>query len=225
MPCQTTFKVPLVREKILGRDGLQIKLGEVHINLGLLKHFLGIEVARNADEMYLSQRKYALDIFYERGLSGSKPTPIPIEQNHHLTTVIGPFMSLPEKYRRLVGRLIYLTITRLELSYSINILDQFMTKSWQEHWDTPPRVVRHFKSSPKQGIFLSVSSPLVKTAYCDANWASCHISQCFLTRYFIFLENSPISWKTKEQANVSRSLVEGEYRPMAVTCCELKRRR
>lgn len=86
-------------------------------------------MAQNSFGLYLSQRKYALGIISKTGLSGSKLAWIPIEQNHHLANVTGPFMSLPKKYCRVVGQLIYLTITRPELAYSIHTLAQFMTKS------------------------------------------------------------------------------------------------
>ena len=78
-------------------------------DLGLVKYFLGIEVARNDDGILLCQRKYALDIISETGLLGAKPSQFPIEQNHSLALARGDFLSDPEQYRRLVGRLIYLS--------------------------------------------------------------------------------------------------------------------
>lgn len=95
-------------------------------DLGVLKYFLGIEVTRNANGIFLCQRKYALDIINEAGLLDAKPSRFPIEQNHHLALAKGALMDDPERYRRLVGRLIYLSLTRPELAYSVHILAQFM---------------------------------------------------------------------------------------------------
>ena len=95
-------------------------------DLGPLKYFLGIEVARNEKGLFLCQRKYALEIVEECGLVGAKPVEFPMETNHKLRLATGKLLCDPTQYRRLVGRLIYLTLTRLELSYSVHILSQFM---------------------------------------------------------------------------------------------------
>ena len=64
-------------------------------DLGLLKYFLGIEVARNKTGMYLSQRKYALEIIDDAGLLGSKPATFPMEHNHKLAVSDSPLLLNP----------------------------------------------------------------------------------------------------------------------------------
>ncbi|GJS34726.1 retrovirus-related pol polyprotein from transposon RE2, partial [Tanacetum coccineum] len=81
-------------------------------DLGNLKYFFGVEVARAQDGIFLCQRKYALDIICEAGLLGAKPSKILMEQNHRLGLAKGHLFEDPEQYRRLVGRLIYLCFTR-----------------------------------------------------------------------------------------------------------------
>ncbi|XP_019106164.1 uncharacterized mitochondrial protein AtMg00810-like [Beta vulgaris subsp. vulgaris] len=87
-------------------------------DLGPLMYFLGIEVARSASGIFLCQRKYTLDIISEAGILGSKPTTFSIEQNHRPALATGLFLDDPESYRCLVGRLIYLSVTRPNLAYS-----------------------------------------------------------------------------------------------------------
>ncbi|GAA0176499.1 hypothetical protein LIER_29479 [Lithospermum erythrorhizon] len=73
---------------------------------------LGIEVAGSPKGIFLSQRKYTLYIIFDTGLLGAKPISFSLEQNHHLTRSESPLFGDVERYRRLVGRLLYLSFTR-----------------------------------------------------------------------------------------------------------------
>lgn len=84
----------------------------------------------------------------------------PIEPNHQLGLTTGALLEDPELYRRLVGRLIYLVVTRPDLAYSVHILSRFMHEPRQEHLDVTMRVVLYLKGTPGQGILLRVDSDL-----------------------------------------------------------------
>lgn len=90
-------------------------------DLGKLRYFLGIEVARSAEGMVLSQRKYTLDLIADVGLTNARPVATPVEQNHHLAADKSTLLSDPKRYRRLVGRLVYLANTRPEFCYAIHL--------------------------------------------------------------------------------------------------------
>ncbi|KAL5579098.1 hypothetical protein UlMin_011540 [Ulmus minor] len=92
-------------------------------DLGKLKYFLGIEVSRSKKGIVLSQRKYALEILENTGYLGAKHANSPMEQNLSLSKDKGEFISDPATYRRLVGRLIYLTLTRPDLVHAVHILN------------------------------------------------------------------------------------------------------
>lgn len=101
-------------------------------DLGFLKYFLGIEIAWNLSGFYLCQRKYTLEIISEAGLLGSKPASTLLEP-HKLAQATGPLYAHLDQYRLLIGKLIYLTITRPDLTYTVNVLAQFMHAPRQDH--------------------------------------------------------------------------------------------
>ena len=185
-------------------------------DLGPLKYFLGLEIARSTQGIYVNQRKYTLDILKDTGLVGAKPSCIPMEQHHALLAEsASSLLSEVAPYRRLVGRLIYLTITRPDLSYPVHVLAQFMNAPRESHWHAALKVVKYLKGTCGQGLLLSSSKDFNMFSYCDADWASCPNTRQSLTGFCVMLGNSLISWKCKKQHIVSRSSAEAEYRALA----------
>ncbi|CAN1785707.1 Retrovirus-related Pol polyprotein from transposon TNT 1-94 [Linum perenne] len=191
-------------------------------DLGNLKYFLGFEVARNVSGIHLSQRKYTLEILEEAGLLDSKPATTPMDYKTHLSATGDEDFPDPEIYRRLVGKLIYLTNTRPDISFAVQQVSQYMAKPTNAHYKAVTRILRYLKGAPSSGIMLSASSTLQLQAYSDSDWAACPDSRRSITGYCVFLGNSPISWKSKKQTTISRSSCEAEYRALANTGCELQ---
>lgn len=191
-------------------------------DLGPLKYFLGIEFARSPEGLFMCQCKYTLDSLQETGLLGAKPIDTPLQQHHKLGSSTSPLFKDSALYRRIIGRLIYITLTRLDISYPVHLISQFMQAPRRDHYDAAIRVLKYLKARPGQGLFLRADNDLQLYAFCDSDWDSCPISRWSVSRYFIALGRSPISWKTKKQTTVSRSSAEAEYRSMAFTCAEVK---
>ena len=95
-------------------------------DLGHLKYFLGIEVSRYDKGVFLSQRKYALDLLQETGLSACQPAHTPVEEGLKLCVETNQVSIDKGRYQRLVGRLMYLAHTRPDLAYALSIVSRFM---------------------------------------------------------------------------------------------------
>lgn len=139
---------------------------------------------------------------------GAKPEAFPMEQQPRLTSDDDQVLHNPTKYRRLVGRLIYLTVTRPDIVCAVRTLSQFMGEPRLLHWNATLRLLRYIKSTPGQGLLLPSINSLELKAYCDSDWAGCCMTRCSISGYCIFLGSSLISWKSKKQVNVSRSSAE-----------------
>ncbi|GJV76543.1 ribonuclease H-like domain-containing protein [Tanacetum coccineum] len=165
---------------------------------------IGIEVLENKNGLCLSQRKYCLELLSEYGLLACKPAATPLQQNVVLSfeeSKNDKFLPSMTKYHKIVGKLIYLSITRHDISYVVHCLSHHMHVPLQSHFTAVLRVLRYLKNTP--------------------DWAKCPKTRKFVSGFCLYLCNNLVSWKSKKQATISRSSAEFEYRCLASTTCEL----
>ncbi|KAK8938972.1 hypothetical protein KSP39_PZI010912 [Platanthera zijinensis] len=174
-------------------------------DLGNLKYFLGIEVARSKHGIFLSQRKYVLDLLEATGMRGCRPADTPIEANHKLGREDGDVIDDIPSYQRLVGKLIYLSHTRPDISYVVGVLSCFMHSPKARHIDVAHRVLRYLKSSPGKGIMFSPNKELSIEVYTDADWAGSPTDRRSTTGYCSMVGGNAVSWRSKKQHVVARS--------------------
>ncbi|GJZ75366.1 retrovirus-related pol polyprotein from transposon TNT 1-94, partial [Tanacetum coccineum] len=163
-------------------------------DLGEVNYFLGLEISKTAQGIFISQHKYTKDLLKKGGVLNNKPYKLPMDPNLKLQADVGTPLLDPEVYRRSIGQLIYLTVTRPYICYTVQLLSQFMQSPTFVHMQAVKHLLRYLLNSPGQGILLANNSAVELKAYCDSDWAS---------------------------SVVSRSSAEAEYRAMALTCCEV----
>ncbi|KAL0413726.1 UNVERIFIED_CONTAM: Retrovirus-related Pol polyprotein from transposon RE1 [Sesamum radiatum] len=190
-------------------------------DLGHAKYFLGLELARSPHGTYVRQRKYLLDIVRDCQLDNATPASTPLPVGIKFDTTSSSILASPDRYRRLVGRLLYLGFSRPDISFAVQQLSQFIQHPRQPHWEAALHLVRYLKGTPTLGFFFGFRSSPQLTAYSDSDWALCLDTRHSVTGYCIFLDDSLVSRKTKKHATVSRSSAEAEYRSMGSTVCEL----
>ena len=212
---------------ITGSDPTGIKNLKLHLgkefdikDLGSLKYFLGIEIARSSKGLFLSQRKYVLDLLRETGKMGVKPASVPMEYNNKSIHDTEPLEDIGV-FQRIVGKLIYLTITRPDISYAVSYVSQFMQKPVKCHMELVNQLLRYLKASPGRGVLMKNNGRTDIVAYTDADWAGNPIDRKSTTGFCMFVGGNLVTWKSKKQTVVARSSAEAEYRAMAAATSEI----
>ncbi|XP_055801819.1 uncharacterized mitochondrial protein AtMg00240-like [Solanum dulcamara] len=145
-----------------------------------------------------------------KDLGGAKPVGTPLEQNKKLTSVkydehISPessaddqILQQPKRYQRLMGRLLYLTMTRPDIAFPVQVLSQYMHNPKESHMESALRVIRYLKKAPGLGLLMPSENTNALTSYCDSDWGSCLETRRSVTGYLVKFGGALISWKSKK---------------------------
>ena len=189
-------------------------------DLGSLHYFLGIEVKRSSDGIFLSQQKYIHDLLTRTGMLDSSPsaTPEAIKTTSDVdqSTLVDAF-----SYRSIVGALQYLTFTRPDIAHVVNRVCQHFSSPTLANLHAAKRILRYLKGTPDFGLHYLSCSPSSLYAFSDADWAGCQVTRRSTSGFCLFLGSNCISWSSKKQPTVSRSSSEAEYRSMASATAEI----
>lgn len=190
-------------------------------DLGQLRYFLGMEIARSRTSIMVSQRKYILDLLKDTGMSGCRTADTPIEVNAKLGDVKNGTPVDIVRYQKLVGRLIYLSHTRPDIAFAVSMVSQFMHSPYEEHLDAVYRILRYLKGTPGKGLFFTKNEKRDIEVYTDADWAGSVSDRRSTSGYCTFIWGNVVTWRSKKQSVVARSSAEAEFRSMAQGVCEI----
>ena len=146
-----------------------------------------MEIARSKEGISVSQRKYVLDLLKETGMSGCKPAETPMDATTKLNTHTQGSPVDKGRYQRLVGKLIYLSHTRPDISFAVSAVSQFMNNPTEEHMQAVYRILRYLKLTPGQGFFFEKTSDRYLKIFTDADWAGSPVDRRSTSGYCSFL--------------------------------------
>jgi histone deacetylase 1/2 len=207
---------------------IDILLKELNVHfsikdLGELHFFLGIEVTRSSHGLVLTQHKYATDLLEKVGMKDCKASPTPLSSTDKLSLTEGEPLGTEDstKYRSIVGALQYLTLTRPDISFSVNKVCQYLHTPMTSHWTAVNRILRYVSNTAYFGITFQRSRSMLLSAFTDADWAGDLDDRRSTGGFAIFVGPYLISWSSHKQPIVSRSSMEVEYKALANATTEL----
>lgn len=163
-----------------------------------MKYILGLEFSFTSSSLYVGQCKYALDPLNSTDYINAKPTTVPTCKNssHDINLTNAKDTQLPDDpliHRRIVGKLVYLIVTRKHISYAVNSLSQHIANPTLGDLQATHKVLHYIKYSPSRCLFFSESITSSIKAFSESDWASCPTTRRSTTEFTIYLGDSLVS--------------------------------
>eukprot|EP01018_Ginkgo_biloba_P026910 Gb_02109 [translate_table: standard] len=167
-------------------------------DIGLMNYFLGIKVTQNSDGTFISQEKYANDIFKRFKMQNNKEKITPIAMGVKLSKEDENIKVESTLYKSLVGSLMYLTTTRPDIMYAISLISRFMEDPHDAHLQAGKRILRYVKGTTNHGIFYEKNDALKLFGYIDSDWEGNKDDRKSTLGYAFIFCSGAISWSSKK---------------------------
>ena len=178
-------------------------------------YFIGIEIAQSKKRILLTQKKYILDLLDETKHLQCKTNDSRIEVNHKFTLSDDDHKFKMNSYKKLIDKLLYLSHTRPDISYSINVLSQFMHSPRRSHFQADLQVLRYLKGATGIGLTFMKTDKLDLILYIDFDYAGSLIDHRFVMGYNTILVGNLVTWRSEKQSVISKSSKKAEFGAMS----------
>ncbi|GJS47469.1 putative ribonuclease H-like domain-containing protein [Tanacetum coccineum] len=183
-----------------------------------LTFFLGLQVKKKDDGIFISQEKYVANILKKFDFSTVKTASTPIETNKALLKDEEAEDVDVHLYISMIGSLMYLIASRPDIMFAVCACARFQVTPKVSHLHDVKRIFRYMKGQPKLGLWYPRDSPFDLEAFTDSDYAGASLDRKYTTGSCQFLGKRLISWQCKKQTIVANSTTEAEY-VAAANCC------
>ncbi|GKV31343.1 hypothetical protein SLEP1_g40039 [Rubroshorea leprosula] len=180
----------------------------------------GDEVVQNGEGIFISQEKYAKDLFKKCRMEDCNSVGTPMVSNQKFSLDDGEEKVDAHAYRNLIGSLLYLTNSRLDITFATSMLSRFMQSPSKTHYGAVRRILRYLKGTISFGILYAKNEQFNLFGYSDSDWAGCVDDRRSTSGYAFFLGSGAISWSSKKQASTALSSSEVEYISLTAAACQ-----
>jgi len=189
--------------------------------MGELKFFLGIQVNQCKDGLYVHQTKYTKELLKKFKLEDCKVMNTPMHPTCTLSKEDTGTKVDQKLYRCMIGSLLYLTASRLDILFSVCLCARFQSDPRESHLTAVKRIFRYLKGTTNLGFLYRKSLDYQLVGFCDADYAGDRIERKSTSGNCQFLGENLISWDSKRQVTIVMSTAEAEYISAASCCTQL----
>ena len=196
----------------LAQDFSKLMQAEFEMSMiGELTHFLGLQIRQQDSGIFLSQSKYAKNLVKMFGLESTSSVRTLMSPNVKLTVdLLGKSVD-PSLYRSMIGSLLYLTASRPDISYSVEVCARYQVNPKESHMTTLKRIIKYVKTIAEFGMWYSKDTSDVLAGYSDADWTGNADDRNSISGDCFYVGNNLVSWMSKKQNSISLSTAEAEY--------------
>ena len=139
--------------------------------MGELKIFVGLQIRQTKDGIFINQEKYTKELLKKFGMEGSKPSKTPMSTSIKLSKDESG-VSISEKlYRGMIGSLLYLTASRLDIMHSVCLCARFQACPKESHLHAVKRILKYLCGTIGLGLWYPRSTSIELVGYSDADYA------------------------------------------------------
>ncbi|XP_061374817.1 uncharacterized mitochondrial protein AtMg00810-like [Gastrolobium bilobum] len=175
------------------------------IDLGLMTYFLGMQIKQLEDEVLICQKKYAKEILKKFHLEDCKEVTNPMNQKESLSKNDGADRVEEGYFQSLIGCLMYLTVSRPEILFSVSLLSLFMHCTTEMHLKAAKRVVRYIKGTIDFGVEFKKSQDFKLLGFSNSDWGGSVDHMKSTSGYCFSLGSGSFSRCSKKQDIVAQS--------------------
>ena len=189
--------------------------------IGGLTDYLGLQIRQQDSCIFLSQSKYAKNLVKKFGLESANFVRTPMSPNVKLTVdLLGKNVD-HSLYKSMIGSLLYLTTSRLDISYSVGVCARYQVNLKESHITALKRIIKYVKTTAEFSVWYSNDTNDVLAGYFDADWAGNADDRKSTSRGCFYVGSNLVSWMSKKKNFISLSTTEAEYITSGSCCTQL----
>jgi hypothetical protein len=189
-------------------------------DLGKMRHFLGVEVIQDSQGIFMCQHRYAKEILERFGMENSNAVCSPMVTGTKLSKHDQGNKVDPTQFKQIIGSLMYLTATRPDLMFAVNMVARFMEQPVETHMIAAKRILRYLKGTLDLGILYKRGESKNLIAYSDSDYGGDIDDRKSTYGYVFMLGSGAVAWSSRKQPIVTLSTTEAEFIAAAHCVCE-----